>query len=638
MNENKRLYTSLGIVFFGLAGLFIFVFVSKSLETNVKKNVEDNTESIVNISNKFLSCDDFKSYISQPAYNNQPVPLYGISEKGYAGDSSKISSSNDFSGTNIQVEGVDESDIIKTDGDRLYIVSDEKVSLFDTTKPENTNLITQIDVPGRPLEVFLTDKNLIILAVNSHNGGYMPNVRYSYSESSEVGIFIYDRSDEIVREREVKVQGDFRNARLTDNTVYLLSTKNISYFEDDTRAVEDLIPTVSDRNSDYVRIGDCNDIYFYGNGKNNLSTITALNLDSGDLKNNVFLGSIENVYMSRNNLYLAESVYEQIKTGSDSEGVLMEGSVPILPIPRPLPIVENTVSTHIFKIELNKENINFKKVGIVDGTLLNQFSMDEYDGNFRVATTENNTNSWEGFSLNNIFILDQDMNIKGELRGLAKNEQIYSVRFLGERIYVVTFRQVDPLFVIDASDSTKPFVMGELKIPGFSSYLHPYDENHIIGIGKQIDELTGQTNGLKVSLFDIKDPKNPIEKDNLILGEYHVESEVFNNHKAFLFDRERELIVLPVEIYNKDYVVSFVGFSVININLGEDSLSERGRISNSVKSKSEVIEDVVEFNPYYYSYSQKRSFYINDVLYTLRDNQLNYFELKTLKRIGTFDL
>jgi uncharacterized secreted protein with C-terminal beta-propeller domain len=151
--------------------------------------------------------------------------------------------------------------------------------------------------------------------------------------------------------------------------------------------------------------------------------------------------------------------------------------------------------------------------GRVSGSVLNRYSMDEYEGYFRIATTT----GWGTSSLNRVYVLDGTLSVAGALENLAQGERIYSARFMGNRCYLVTFRQVDPFFVIDLSDPSQPKLLGELKITGYSDYLHPYDENHIIGIGKETD--AGLYQGLKISLFDVSDVSNPKEIAKYEIGE-----------------------------------------------------------------------------------------------------------------------
>ena len=262
--------------------------------------------------------------------------------------------------------------------------------------------------------------------------------------------------------------------------------------------------------------------------------------------------------------------------------------------------------------------------------------MDEYNGDFRIATTTGS--SWSGDSLNHLFVLNEDMEIVGSVDDLAKGERIYSVRFMGNRAYMVTFKQVDPLFVIDLSDSENPKVLGYLKVTGYSSYLHPYDENHIIGVGKEASE-EGRVQGVKIALFDVSDVSNPKEIGKYEISEGWSDSEALWDHKAFLFDKERGLLVIPVS-YNKQIEVRdsegrlypnyeyWQGAFVFDVDLRGIDL--RGKIQHESK----------ESDNYYYSSGEyvRRSLYMDDILYTISQRMIKANGLDDLGEINKVEL
>jgi uncharacterized secreted protein with C-terminal beta-propeller domain len=249
--------------------------------------------------------------------------------------------------------------------------------------------------------------------------------------------------------------------------------------------------------------------------------------------------------------------------------------------------------------------------------------MDEYNEFFRVATTE-----WTSESKNSLFILDMDLNIVGSLENIAPGETIYSARFISDRCYLVTFQQIDPFFVIDLANPYEPKILGELEIPGFSGYLHPYDENHIIGVGKQ------DTN-VKLSLFDVTDVSAPIE---LVLP-YIVQSDwsdttVLMDHKAFLFDKSKELLALPISINSfvmteEDYYTSsfWQGEYVFDINL-IDGFVLKGNVTHQGDSVDQWDS----------GYWVKRALYIDDVLYTISDRKIKMNSLEDLSFINEIEL
>jgi inhibitor of cysteine peptidase len=301
----------------------------------------------------------------------------------------------------------------------------------------------------------------------------------------------------------------------------------------------------------------------------------------------------------------------------------------------------NEDETTIHRFSFEKGSINYVGSGKTPGRILNQFSLDEYEGKLRVATTKGNL--WSGSSRNNLYVLDENMKIAGKLEDLAPGERIYSVRFMGKKAYVVTFKKVDPLFLIDFSD-LNPKVLGKLKIPGYSDYLHPYDENHIIGIGKDaIDAEEGNFawyQGLKMAMFDVSDVENPKEVDTVLLGARGSESPVLHNHKAFLFDKEKQLLVIPATLTEKknnakpNEYGDFVFQGALVFQVTPTGFKLRGNVTH--------IEDPQTYlKSGYYFESQsaiERSLYINDVLYTFSASRLQLNSLHDLQTLRKIDL
>ena len=304
--------------------------------------------------------------------------------------------------------------------------------------------------------------------------------------------------------------------------------------------------------------------------------------------------------------------------------------------------------------------------GKVPGTIVNQFSMDEYAGNFRIATTSGDMwASGENTSKNNLYILGDALQEIGKIEGIAPGERIYSVRFMGKRAYMVTFRTVDPLFAIDVSDPTSPKVLGALKIPGYSDYLHPYDENHLIGFGKDTVEVeqkdslgnTISTNafylGMKVALFDVTDVENPKELHKLIIGDRGTGSELLYNHKALLFSREKNLLAFPVELYeiaNKstnagsspttitgprmpDYgTFTYQGAYIYQLD-PQNGFQLQGRITHLTD------EELSKSGNWYTSERfVRRILYIGDTLYTLSDGMIKANARNGLQEMGSLHI
>jgi len=314
-------------------------------------------------------------------------------------------------------------------------------------------------------------------------------------------------------------------------------------------------------------------------------------------------------------------------------------------------IPETSEKTAIHRIHIEDGTIKYEASGQVPGHVLNQFSMDEHNGYFRIATTTGEVWGWgQSTSKNHVYILDMNLNITGRLEDLAHGEKIYSARFMGDRGYLVTFKKIDPLFMLDLSDPHEPRVLGQLKITGYSDYLHPYDETHIIGVGKETVEAEEGNfawyQGLKISLFDVSDVEAPKEVAKYEIGDRGTDSPILRDHKAFLFDKSKNLLVIPVTVAEIDPAKypggvspnaygDFVwdGAYVFRISL-EEGLVFRGGVTH-LDSEAELLKS----GYWYYSpYSVKRSLYIGDVLYTISDRKIKMNSLLDLSEINELNL
>lgn len=587
--------------------------------------------------NTFSSCNDLEQYIldnEEDDYFVQPFLSDITFEDGadfvlsepVTGRGSFGSENREFSETNIQVEGVDESDIVKTDGNFIYSIIDNTAFIIEVVSATEQTVVSEFEIPGNPTELFLDEDTLVVFAESDYVSGY-----WGGFDDGETGVFIYDVSDRTnpELEREVKLEGTRITTRKIDNFVYVISS-NYFYDFNEFSAARDYITQYSDseKGDDYMQAADCEDISYYGDTVNSIVSVLSVPIDGGDVSSKLILGDASNVYMSRDNLYLATVIREFEGEERDRRGG--EFGRDILPSPEPTFRRITDVNTEIYKLEINEGEISFDSSGVVNGTILNQFSMDEHDGYFRIATTANDFDGWNDDSYNNLYVLDGDMDQVGEVENLAPGEQIYSARFIGDRAYMVTFKTVDPLFVIGLEDPENPEVLGELKIPGFSNYLHPYDENHIIGIGKDAEEVSPDfaiTQGLKIALFDVTEVENPVVESEVIVGGRGSDSEALNNHKAFLFDREKELMVIPATLFEESSEEDFWwveeifdGFLVFDINLNS-GISERGRVT-------------YETNNYWYYGSGPRSLYIEDSLFTIKDGILKSSDLMTVELLN----
>ncbi|MEK7145994.1 MAG: beta-propeller domain-containing protein, partial [Patescibacteria group bacterium] len=308
-------------------------------------------------------------------------------------------------------------------------------------------------------------------------------------------------------------------------------------YDVDELNVEEVLPRYTDSNGGEDLLVDCTDILYLPRERdlNYLITLAIPTADpEADFEAEVMMGYSENIYASTDNLYVASTNYDY-------------GDFYYDPV---------NVKTLVHRFDLDTDGINFEASGKVPGTILNQFSMDEHEDHFRIATTINN---WVDPETNNLYVLDMDLDQTGAVEGIAPNESIYSTRFMGDRGFMVTFEKIDPLFAFDLSDPNNPVLVGELKIPGYSDYLHPYDENHLIGFGKETEDppaeqaaLWGQNfswyQGMKIAIFDVTNLTSPEEVFSVGIGDRGTESPLLYDHHALLFDAARDLLAFPVTV------------------------------------------------------------------------------------------
>lgn len=523
---------------------------------------------------------------------------------------------SNYSTTNIQVAGVDELDTVKTDGESIYTVTGQSVAIVKVHPPEVSEVMARLTFDDVPVGLYINQDRLVVV----HGGGMwggawggdlriMPESYAKWdSYSPFTNVSVYDVSNPRVPQltREISLDGAFIGSRMAGDHVYLIVAKYASEMDG-----EIALPGLDFGNG--LEEIPASDIYYSScpDYSYQFTTIASLNvLDDGAAPGHetMLIGSSSTVYVSTQNIYLAMSFWGNSNT-----------------------------STVIHRVKYDDGDLLCEASGEAPGMLLNQFSMDEYDGYLRVATTQRGVGV-ENSTSNCLYTLDMDLDVAGKLEGLAPGESVFSARFMGERCYLVTFRQVDPFFVIDLADPLKPAVLGELKITGFSSYLHPYDQDHIIGIGKEtVAAEEGDWSwhqGVKISLFDVTDVTAPREIAKYEIGGRGSDSPVLHDHKAFLFDRERGLLVLPVSVtesnesdpWYRQY--AWQGACVFDISLDE-GISLRGRITHMGAPV-----------PYEYEAdkSVQRSLFIGDVLYTVSPSKIMMHDLVTLAELGSLDL
>lgn len=541
--------------------------------------------------------------------------------------------SQDVSETNIQVQGVDESDIVKTNGTHIYQVVDGKINIIETNGGKSMKLLNPISYPNTftPLQLFLHEERLVVLGFSYEEAQQTESKKQAgdmiiapMNDSTKAIVYNISNPKKPKEERTVILDGHIVSSRQIDNKVYLVTNQYPQYWIMREHDNVDLRPRYSDTNKGKEKIAiDYDDIQYFPESKEaNYTMIAAFDIEkpSEDAKITTYLGSGDQMYMSKENLYLAVQDWGM--------RALIDGGA-------------ETISTTIYKFAIDGLDVSFHSSTEVDGRILNQFSMDEYNGYFRIAITKGHVWDEEKPSANNLFIFDENLKQVSSIEDLARGERIYSARFMGDRIYIVTFRETDPLFVIDAANPEAPKVMGELKIPGFSNYLHPYDENHIIGFGhhtkvvpsKDSKEPLVLTEGVKISLFDITDMKNPKETFTEIIGGRGTYSPLNYDHKALLFDQKKNLFAFPINVYQSvegdDFgqKFEFQGAYIYNVDL-QDGFTLKSKISH-MKGKAPYEEWENEI---------QRLIYIGDTLYVLSNSKITSHTMKDYQFIGELSL
>lgn len=529
-------------------------------------------------------------------------------------------SEKDISDTNNQVEGVQEGDIIKNDGKYIYINTADGLKIIDSN-PVAPKIAAEINIPENTSisEIFTEGSKLVVIGQNNyfHTAVYdkpvsdarMAIPRY-YEDRTDVLVYNIADIQKPVLEKEYLLDGNYLSGRTIGDKLYLISTKRLNYGYDIyyKEEIDIPLPYYTDvlTNTRY-ELGYDEIKYFPGYIDSRYMYTVGIDLSNNSLKPDVdvYLGGSDTIYVSKNNMYAAISDYSY-----DSSAVQTELYSPVY-----------TAATVVYKFNLNNGNINVASQGRVPGTIINQFSMDEHEGMLRIATTTGET--WQGTSENNVYILDDSLKITGKLEGLAKGERIYSTRFAGDRIYMVTFRQVDPLYVIDTSNPEKPVVAGMLKIPGYSTYLHMVDKNHILGFGYDTKENQGGgtiNGGMKISLFDVTDAGKPKEIHTEIIGKAGTYSEILNNHKALMFLSGKGLMAFPVSVAGDDYKTEFTGAYLYNVD--NEGFSIKNKISHMNESTPS------------YGYEIRRIIYIDDYIYSFSDNEMQVHSIENNKKVS----
>lgn len=563
--------------------------------------------------------DQYQGLFGQAYFHKWDYPDYPVccfdSEPSLTIQSGVVANAAaDYSGTNIQVAGVDEADIVKTDGSHIYIVSGDQIVIVDASDPNNLQVSSRIDITGTAQDIYVADGRLTILSNNYQppiyaSPGltstayvvYRPPLRGDWYYQSQLSVTVMNVSDpaDSAKLESTTLDGYLVDSRMVGDQLYLVmqndlnlpgpqvvtddSGQQVYQSEDAYRqyletVIPDRLPAWTTGDGTATGMITSGNTYIPENGQgDSFVSIVSYNTAGetpGPVSATNMQGSANLVYATTDSIYLLYNSYN------------WSGENP-------------SRSTSIYKFGLSPD-VSLLASGSVPGQVLGQYSVDEFDGTLRIATTD-----WTTTTTNSVYMLqqqDDQLNIVGSLTGLGEGENIKSVRFVGNRGYVVTFRQYDPLFVLDLSDPTNPVQAGELTMPGFSSYLQPLDETHIIGFGREVAPGANEPDGMKLSVFDVSDPANPVETSKYVLsGDWWSQySAALSDPHAFSYFPESGLLCLPIDQYPGFYTNGFGehttgSFYMFDVSAGD--IQPLGQIDHD--------------------YSALRSLRIGDYLYTV---------------------
>lgn len=557
-----------------------------------------------------------------------PMPMPTTTPQfGLEGNTANVDSSGkaigEYSITNIQVAGVDEADQVKTDGKYIYTISNDAVYILDAgaTNPQDAKVLSKISTNNTYLAgIYISDDSNKLIVLGNKYIDYVSIVEKDaalilppYWSNPSSFVMVYDISDKAnpIIVRNFTISGNYFNSRMIGDYVYTIITESVYLKNDGTVNLPIVSTETKTANIDASKIlyVDSRDTYY------TYTTVFGFNIkDNTQAPSNttIMMSGTNEMYVSANNIYIVSPIWSS----------------------------ENQHTTNIYRVNINQATLEAQAKGSVWGNPINQYAMDEYNGNFRIATTmwfTDNATTSDGAvfkvsrQMNNIYVLNADLNVIGKLEGFKMDESIYSVRFSESKCYVVTFKQIDPFFVIDMSNPAAPKVAGELKIPGYSSYLYPIDENHIIGLGKE-------NSTLKLSLFDVTNVNAPAEIAKYIVEAQYSDSVALYNPHAFVFDAQRQLLIIPVSI-NDGKIIPLIERANIDGTTSIEADNWQGVYIFDVDSadgftlKGSVAQIAGDDNLWI-----QRALYIGNTLYTISDSRVQLNSLDNFALLAEINL
>jgi len=573
-------------------------------------------------------------------------------------------SGSDFSQTNTQVAGVDEADIVKTDGKNIYSLYGNEI-IIAAANGRDTKAIAIVPIDfGVAQDIYISNDRLVVILYggNAYSSLYEPvtfAVIYDISDPSKPQLIDGFGQD-----------GMLSDTRLVGSMLYVVSTYTVmgnlaepddpstyvpNYYDGAVASTDDLQSMAQPVTTQDIRImPDYSSAQF--------TIVAAIDVDKVERTSELsILGDTTTVYMNKDNLFLSAQVNDyyapQVMPTVASEGQRQLKRIPFFPweiisflidpdswytttVPvysdSQYPYTYTTPSSRISRIALNDGALNLAASTTVDGVLLNQFSLDEYNSYLRVALTKteevttehgmnfSTTTTTQLVTTNELLVFDSSLDVVGSLEDLAPGETIYSARFSGDVGYMVTFRQTDPLFSIDLSDPTHPLLMNDLKVTGFSQYLHPYADGLLLGLGQDATSNGSLSGYLKLSMFDVSDPFNISEAHKELIDAYYAEA--LTNHKALLIDAEKNIIGFEIEsdVYAPNSPDSATGGTYDYRAAPTYMIYGYDNANGFTERAAILLPNFVQ---------STRGLYIGDYLYIVNGPSIGVFDLNTLDEI-----
>lgn len=626
------------------------------------------------------------------------------SAKAAPSTTAAVGGPSNYTKTNNQEQGVDEADRVKTDGKYIYSIHNREVVILKSWPMSKTNVVARYKMPSNiyPSQLLLRKDQLLVLSYGQFEQPQPKKIKagasarrigrpyYAYRQGTHMHLLDISNRKAPKLVKQHVIEGHMKKSRMIGSNVYLVSGSQLSspkslleiarkykkgmpsngltigqrYFNRpiDYKAMQSrrlvarkvLLAHMKQVGVSAKQLADampkarsgkttssmysCAQLHVPNHGTQaGLLNVTHLDLKKPSTLNHAgIVGSGWNIYTSQQSLYVSMSQYgyNYWRFGQ--------------PTTKTQP---NTSVIHKFTLNGKNNRPEYAASGIVQGHLLNQFSMSEHQGHLRVATTDQNwwnrgrnvPGAKQPANANNIQVLREsgtNLKVVGEVKGLAPGERIYSARMVGDKAYVVTFRQTDPLYVIDLKNPEKPTVKGELKINGFSSYIHPLGPNHLLTIGQDADD-NGRTKGAHLQIFDVSNPAKPIRTHHKIMTTQRSWSSAQYDHHAFTYDPVTKMLAVPLSFYNRNTRTSFNGLAVYHISK-RSGIEEIGRVDHTAMAASKHEKQCAKtpnawgcnrhnYNRYTWSARMQRSIIIDGHLFSMSQLGWTVHQLKSLK-------